>query len=63
MADTWRNVLEPKSSEKDFVISLDDNFFDLGGNSLHAIKLITIINKTFQIKIPLQFIYENPFLK
>jgi hypothetical protein len=42
---------------------LNDNFFDLGGNSLHAIKLIAVLNETFQRKIPLQFIYENPFLE
>jgi amino acid adenylation domain-containing protein len=63
MAEIWRNVIEPKSSGKEFVISLDDNFFDLGGNSLDAIKLITVINEMFQKKIPLQFIYENPFLE
>ncbi len=63
MAEIWRNIIEPKSSEKEFPISLDDNFFDLGGNSLHAIKLISVINETFQMKMSLQFIYQNPFLK
>ncbi len=54
----WKEVLSFNSGR----LSLKDNFFDLGGNSLHAIKLINIINDTFRLEIPLQFIYQYSFL-
>ncbi len=44
-------------------ISLKDNFFDLGGSSLHAIKLIKFLNDEFKSEIPLEFIYKNPKLE
>ena len=60
MAEIWRNVIEPKSSEKEFPISLDDNFFDLGGNSLDSLMLTKIIQKKIDPKFSIDLVYSNP---
>ena len=35
-----------------------DNFFEIGGNSLLAIKLIYRLNEKFNIDLPLSIIFE-----
>ncbi|MEI6277742.1 MAG: condensation domain-containing protein, partial [Prolixibacteraceae bacterium] len=69
--DTAKINLEPKNdSEKKLVaiwseilnikqIGTDDNFFEIGGNSLYATVLISRINKHFNIHLPLRSIFEN----
>ncbi len=44
-------------------VGREDNFFDLGGNSLSAMQLISRIQDFKNIEIPLKFIFENPKLK
>ena len=44
-------------------ISLDNNFFDLGGHSLSAVDFIEQINKTFNVNITLRQIYELNSIK
>ncbi|WP_217493446.1 amino acid adenylation domain-containing protein [Micromonospora tulbaghiae] len=39
-----------------------DNFFTTGGNSLHAIQLITHIHNHFHITLPLRTLYTHPTL-
>jgi amino acid adenylation domain-containing protein len=64
MADIWRKILSPGSNREDFPISLDDNFFDLGANSLRVLKLIHVLRKKHKnFKIDLEAIYKNPVLK
>ena len=41
-------------------IYTDSNFFKLGGHSLKAIQLISIINKKFHVKLSLKIFYNNP---
>jgi acyl carrier protein len=40
-----------------------DNFFDLGGNSLMAIKLFSQIEKIFQINLPISAIFQAPTIE
>jgi amino acid adenylation domain-containing protein/non-ribosomal peptide synthase protein (TIGR01720 family) len=44
-------------------LSAKDNFFDLGGHSLKAIKLIAEIHKDLNVKIPLSEIFQAPTIK
>src|SRR5436309_3192543 len=52
LTNIWQEVLGIPS------ISVDDNFFDVGGNSLLAVRLFTRIEKTFHIKLPLATLIE-----
>jgi len=52
LINIWQEVLGIPS------ISVDDNFFDVGGNSLLAVRLFTRIEKTFHIKLPLATLIE-----
>src|SRR5437660_603929 len=52
LINIWQDVLGITS------ISVDDNFFDVGGNSLLAVRLCTRIEKAFHIKLPLATLIE-----
>ena len=54
LADIWRHILgiEP--------ISIHDNFFDLGGHSLLATRVVSQIQHTFEITIPLNDFFKAP---
>ena len=44
-------------------ISMDDNFFELGGHSLLAVSIITELEKSFGIRLPLASLIEAPTIK
>ncbi|MEK6222140.1 MAG: amino acid adenylation domain-containing protein, partial [Chloroflexota bacterium] len=44
-------------------IGVHDNFFDLGGNSLKATRLIFLVNEKFEITLPLLRLFENPTIE
>ncbi|MDM8543253.1 amino acid adenylation domain-containing protein [Desulfococcaceae bacterium HSG9] len=50
----WEIVL------KTYPVGTDDNFFDLGGNSLAAVILLNKIEKTFKKKLPPVTLYQAP---
>lgn len=54
LASMWQEVLGIKQ------VSYDDNFFDLGGNSLIALRLFTKIEQTFGKNLPLATLYKAP---
>ena len=41
-------------------VGIHDNFFDLGGNSLLAIQLVSHLRKAFQIELPMSKLFESP---
>jgi acyl-CoA synthetase (AMP-forming)/AMP-acid ligase II/acyl carrier protein len=43
-------------------LSVEDNFFDIGGNSLLAIQVMARIRKEFEIVVPVTKIFEYPSL-
>ncbi len=45
------------------VASPDDRFFDIGGSSLYAIKLINSIEKKFKVSIPVIAIFKTPTIR
>ncbi|PGK35674.1 non-ribosomal peptide synthetase, partial [Bacillus anthracis] len=53
----WEEVLGVES------ISIQDDFFDLGGHSLKATLLMAKVNKIFQVNISLREIFENPTIQ
>ena len=50
----WQQVLNVDS------INLDQNYFDLGGDSSLAVQMFSRIEDTFKIKLPLATLYEAP---
>lgn len=53
----WIDVLKLKK------IGIDDNYFDLGGQSLNAAILINKINKELKVSISLNTLFGNPTIK
>ncbi len=41
-------------------VSIHDNFFDIGGNSLHAAQVITRANTACQVDVPLSTLFDAP---
>ncbi|HEY9747253.1 MAG TPA: amino acid adenylation domain-containing protein, partial [Allocoleopsis sp.] len=54
LADLWSKFLGIEQ------VSTQDNFFELGGNSLLAAQLIAAIRETFQVKLPVRCLFEQP---
>jgi amino acid adenylation domain-containing protein len=54
LTEIWSLILE---CEK---ISIHDNFFDLGGHSILAIKLLNQIQKSFNQELSLTSLFQNP---
>lgn len=44
-------------------ISLDDNFFDLGGHSVSLIKVTYEISTHFDVELPITTMFENPSIR
>lgn len=57
LADTWGSLLKYES------VSVEDDFFESGGNSLGSVALISRIKKHFGVRLPIQAIFESPRLK
>ncbi|MFN3005342.1 thioesterase domain-containing protein, partial [Mycolicibacterium wolinskyi] len=41
-------------------VSVDDSFFDLGGNSLSAMRVIAAVNRAFDTRIPVSSMFTSP---
>ena len=57
LVDIWKYLLNKKK------IGIKDNFFEVGGNSLKAIQLISRIKKEFDINISLIMLFNNPTIE
>ena len=53
----WQEVLGLDS------VGLDDNYFDLGGDSALTVQLFAQIEKAFSIKVPLPMLFEAPTVR
>ena len=51
---SWENVLEARP------IHTDDNFFDLGGDSLAAVSILSDLEKRLGRKVPMYLLTEHP---
>jgi thioester reductase-like protein len=54
LADIWANALHLEQ------VGVLDNFFELGGHSLTTIRVMSQINETFQMKLPLRQLFTAP---
>jgi acyl carrier protein len=41
-------------------IGINDNFFDLGGHSLLGIQIMSAIQQSFKVNLPLKYLFERP---
>ncbi|WP_103071072.1 non-ribosomal peptide synthetase [Aquimarina sediminis] len=57
IAKVWKQILKIEK------ISVKDNFYDLGGDSLKAIRLISQYHKTFDVKLSITTIFLNTTLE
>ena len=54
LADVWKNLLGVKE------IGIHDDFFELGGQSLVAVRLFNRIRKHYKVDLPLSTLFEAP---
>jgi acyl carrier protein len=54
LAQIWAEVL---SFDR---IGTNDNFFDLGGHSIAATRVVSQVIKNFQLQIPLRSLFQSP---
>ena len=54
IAGIWSNVLKIDQ------VGIHDNFFELGGHSLLATQVISRVNNSFRIKVPLISLFQAP---
>jgi FkbH-like protein len=54
LAAIWREVLHVNK------IGVRDNFFDLGGNSLLAVQIISRIRESFNADLPISTLFDSP---
>jgi amino acid adenylation domain-containing protein len=53
LADIWKEILNLET------VSVDGNFFDLGGHSLVAIQVSSRIQQLFNVDVPLEVLFES----
>ena len=54
LAGFWSELLGVQS------IGINDNFFDLGGHSLIAVRLFRMIKKTYDVEFPISVLFQAP---
>jgi acyl carrier protein len=54
LANIWTEVLSIDQ------VGINDNFFDLGGHSLSATRVIVQVITQFRLELPLQLLFQSP---
>jgi len=58
LSEIWDEVLDSR-----WPVSIDSNFFDIGGHSLSAVKMIAQIKNIFGCEIPLASLFQSPTIE
>jgi thioesterase domain-containing protein/acyl carrier protein len=53
----WAKILDVPD------VGVDDDFFDLGGNSVAAIRLMSQLRKRFEVELPIASLFEAPTIR
>jgi phthiocerol/phenolphthiocerol synthesis type-I polyketide synthase E len=56
IANIWREILGLQD------VALHEDFFELGGTSLHAARVVTKTRAAFGVKLSAQTLFEHPTL-
>jgi glutamate racemase len=54
VVELWKRILRTDD------ITLDDDFFELGGNSLSAIRLLPVIEDHFGVEPHISLVFDHP---
>ena len=54
LSSIWREVLKLD------LVSIDDNFFDIGGHSLSGMRVLARMRRDFQVDIPISSLFDRP---
>ena len=54
LAGIWKELLGMER------VGIHDNFFEIGGHSLLAMRVITAIRKQFSLHVPIKIIFKYP---
>ena len=54
IANIWKDILKINQ------VSINQNFFEIGGHSLLATQVISRLNESFNIQLPIKYIFEFP---
>jgi amino acid adenylation domain-containing protein len=57
LIEMWEDLLRVKP------IGVNDNFFDLGGHSMMAVRLFARIEEKFKVRMPLATLFQSPTIK
>lgn len=57
VADIWTDVLECPET------GIDDNFFNLGGDSVRAARIVSRLNDLFQLALPVAALFRHPTVR
>ncbi len=53
----WKSILNLDK------VGINDNFFDLGGNSLLALRFVALLKQEHQLNLPVTRLYQFPFIQ
>jgi acyl carrier protein len=54
LVDLWKRLLRTDD------VALDDDFFELGGNSLSAIRLLPMLEEHFGVEPQISLVFDHP---